>query len=162
MFQDLNNYARMNRNLQFTTLTNNRDQSRNKKSATVTSLDNNAGCNGSTSCPEKTQSNKPTKSGWKNLSSTFKMNTRDGKDNTRTAANNMPKAVPSTCTRQSVKVNGSKAPTLNPQYSYKTVAAAKSDAESGNLSRVNMFAVVFQVLKVGFLTSLLFPHFINS
>lgn len=160
MFQDPNNHAHLNHcSIQTTTSTINIDQPRSKTlSATVTSLDKNARCNDFIRCVEKNQSNKEMKRVSKVLSNMNKMNTIDGKDNTRMAA----KAVPSsTSNSQKVKVNGSRAQTLNPQYSYKPVAVAKSDAESGDLSRVNIFAVVFQVLKVGFLTSLLFPYFIK-
>lgn len=159
MFQELNNHSYLNHCSiqQTTTSTINQDQPRNKtSSATVTFLDNNAECSGSISCGEKNQSNKLMKRVPKDLSNTSKMNSRDRNDNTRTAA----KAVPvpsSTVTRQ--KVNGSRAQALNPQYSYKPVAVAKSDAESGDSSRINIFAVVFQVLKV---SSLLFPYFIKS
>lgn len=161
MFQDLNNHADLNHcSIQTPISTISIDQPRNKTlSATVTSLDKNAGCNDFICCVEKNQSNKEMKRVSKVLSNMNKMNTRDGKDNTRMAA----KAVPSsTSNSQTFKVNGSRAQTLNPQYSYKRVAVAKSDAESGDLSRVNIFAVVFQVLKVGFLTSLLFPYFVKS
>lgn len=146
--------------IQTSTSSTNKDQPRKKTpSATVTSLDNNAGCNNLISCVDKNQSNTMMKRVSKDLSNISKINARDRNDNSRIAAEAV--LAPSlTCTRQNLKVTDSRVDTLNPQCSYKPVAVSKSDAESGNPSRVNIFAVVFQILKVCFLTSLLFPHFI--
>lgn len=159
MFQGSSNHAHLNHCcIQTATSSINKDQPRKKTlSATVTSLDNNAGCEDSISCVDKNQSNTIMKRATKDLSNNSKVNARYRNDNTRIAAEDV--LVPSsTCTRQNLKVTDSRVHTLNPQCSYKPVAVAKSDAESGNPSRVNIFAVVFQILKVCFLTSLLFSY----
>lgn len=174
MFQCLTQHAQTNHSENKTPiLTTNQSHPKSNISAAVNVQENNFIPIASPPCLEKSRAHKQRKGLAEDLLNMSKIKTSDIRKYTRlvdkpelnnkgvvkdlpnisskvnTTDRMAAKPVPSsTATGQTVNLNGSKTQALNPQYSYKSLALAKSTAEAGDLNRVNIIAVVYEVLKV--------------